>query len=170
MYADDKEDMKLYWARIPGPAPKSIVYQGESYPILKDKSYKSLSQLTEASENGKPTYQVTATLTGVFFAQTTRRLPSGQLLPDPGYGHEGCCHLLIITSVSDVTPVRQSHSAISGIVVDSAGEPLQGVSVEGAIEGRIKNQVRVTDKLGRFHFPEPAGDLTITKGGFFPLF
>ncbi|HEV3254468.1 MAG TPA: carboxypeptidase-like regulatory domain-containing protein [Candidatus Acidoferrales bacterium] len=168
MYADDEAEMK-YWARTPESGRKAIVYQGESYPLQKDKSYQTFSQLTKVSENNKPTYQVTATLTGVFFAQTTRRFPSGQLLPGPGYGHMGCCHLLIITSVSDVTPVRQSHSAISGIVVDSAGEPLQGVLVEGSVEGRMKNQVRATDKAGRFHFPEPDGDLTITKDGFFPL-
>jgi hypothetical protein len=167
MYADDEPEIK-YWTRTPGPGSKTILYQGESYPILKDKSYQNFSQSTQASENGKPTYQVTATLSGVFFAQTSRRFPSGQLLPE-GYGHEGCCHLFIITAVSEVTPVRQDHSDIRGIVINSAGEPLQGASIEGSVEGRLRNWVSRTTKSGHFLFPDTDSDLTITKDGFFPV-
>jgi hypothetical protein len=44
-------------------------------------------------------YVVEATLTGVFFAA-----PKG--FPGGGYGHLGCCHLLAIQQVSDVSAVR----------------------------------------------------------------
>jgi hypothetical protein len=42
-------------------------------------------------------YEVTATLTGVFFAVTRREQSI------TGYGHLGCCHLLAIEQVSDVS-------------------------------------------------------------------
>ena len=45
-------------------------------------------------------YQVTATLTGVFFAAKN---DAGRL---NGYGHLDCCHLLAIQQVSDVAAVR----------------------------------------------------------------
>lgn len=45
-------------------------------------------------------YQVTATLTGVFFAAQSQ----GQQFE--GYGHLGCCHLLAIQQVSDVGAER----------------------------------------------------------------
>jgi hypothetical protein len=164
MYADDKARM-TYFARTHGSWAKAIVYQGESYPLLNDENYQSLIQLTGAWETHKPVYQVTATLTGVFFAQVTKRYRSGQLLPDTGYGHEGCCHLFVITAVSEVTPVRQDYSVTRGIVIDSAGEPLEGASIEGYAGSPI---VR-TDKSGRFRFPYTEGDLTITKDGFLPV-
>jgi hypothetical protein len=45
-----------------------------------------------------PLYEVTATLTGVFFA-----LPNHH---DGGYGHLECCHLLVIQQIADVEAKR----------------------------------------------------------------
>jgi hypothetical protein len=45
-----------------------------------------------------PLYEVTATLTGVFFAVPPHR--------DGGYGHLGCCHLLAIQQIADVDAQR----------------------------------------------------------------
>jgi len=47
-------------------------------------------------------YEVTATLTGVFFAATD------DAQQHSGYGHLGCCHLLAIQQVSDVDATRTS--------------------------------------------------------------
>ena len=128
VYADDKSGTS-YWAHSPWPDEEIVPYRGESYPLLKDNNFNEFQRLIRAEQDRKSTYQVTAIITGKFFARRFKRYPSGQVIADGGYGHLGCCHLLIVMSVADVTPVRQDHSNIRGVVVDPAGKPLEGVSV-----------------------------------------
>jgi hypothetical protein len=168
MYANNKSDMN-YWARSAESTANTVAYLGESYPIVKDKSYDDFLHYVEDWKNDQPVYQVSANLTGKFFAITWKKYPSGQVLPNPGYGHLGCCHLFIITAVSAVTPIPQDHSDIRGIVHNPSGEPLKDVSVEGYLVGRTKNPVSKTGKSGRFRFPDTDSDLTITKDGFLPV-
>jgi hypothetical protein len=166
MYADDKADMN-YWSRTPKPGEKTVEYQGESYPIVRDKDFREFTNLIAVEENEEPVYQVTATITGIFFAQTQKRYWSGQVLPDPGYGHLGCCHLLVMTAVSEITKVRTNHSKIRGLVVNPEGRPLQGVSVEAYGAGIGKNHIAHTNQSGMFRSPR-AYELQVTKDGYQP--
>lgn len=52
-------------------------------------------------------YRVTATITGRFYAGHRGRLTDGHLFFN-GYGHRGCCHLLVMQQVSNVLAERTS--------------------------------------------------------------
>ena len=84
--------------RTPG---KNVTFSGVEYQLLKDASFDEFFEHVTAREHKKPAYRVTATLTGVFFAHNPKQDPllSGSR---PGFGHMGCCRLLIIEQISDV--------------------------------------------------------------------
>jgi hypothetical protein len=84
--------------RAPG---KDISFSGVEYPLVKDASFDEFIKHVTAREKKRPAYRVTATLTGVFFSQRSKQDPRLLGLM-PGYGHMGCCRLLIIKQISDV--------------------------------------------------------------------
>jgi hypothetical protein len=88
--------------RIPG---KNISFSGVEYTLAKDASFDEFFSHVTERENKKPLYRVTATLTGVFFSQNPKQNPKliGVM---PGYGHMGCCRLLIIEQISHVESKR----------------------------------------------------------------
>lgn len=79
-------------------------------PLVKDAAYEEFNKLVSASRNRMPNgepclndchfYRVSATLTGLFLAEKDT---AHQHI---GYGHLGCCSLLVIQKVSDVSAVR----------------------------------------------------------------
>ncbi len=88
-----------------------IQINGVSVPLARDSEYFEFRKRLDASRNNRPDgqpcdwgeckfYRVSATLTGLFFAKKIERDS------ETGYGHLGCCHLLVIEQVSAVTPER----------------------------------------------------------------
>lgn len=81
-------------------------------PILKDAAYKEFDTRTHARLSVRPDgescdshrtcalFDVDATFIGRFFAGDAK---SPQI---PGYGHMGCCHLLVIEQISEVESTR----------------------------------------------------------------
>jgi hypothetical protein len=93
--------------RKPGSAPK---VDGKSVLLRRNKSLELFKNRLAAQRIGRPVedscyhracylYDVTATITGVFLA-AAKDFRSG------GYGHLGCCHLLIIQAVDAVDAKR----------------------------------------------------------------
>jgi hypothetical protein len=78
---------------------------------------------------------VTATLTGTFLAGN-RKLQGNGRSPFPGYGHLGCCFLLVISRVdtADADPAPQLR--VLGTVKDAAGAPVSGVDVHSHADSR----------------------------------
>jgi len=84
--------------RAPG---KNLSFLGKEYALAKDASFDDFIKHVTAREKKKPQYRVTATLTGDFFAENHEQ--DSRMIGDrPGFGHMGCCHLLIIKQVSAV--------------------------------------------------------------------
>jgi hypothetical protein len=88
---------------------KNLTIGGKEVLLVKDQSLElfkrrlaTLSRWSnEPSDEGyayRPAFSVTATLSGIFLAAPERGLG--------GYGHLGCCHLLVIQKVSDVVVAR----------------------------------------------------------------
>jgi hypothetical protein len=91
---------------------QDIVVRGQTIPLVRDASMAEFLQKVSARRsrraNAEPCgsvrcnlYTVSATLTGLFLAAPED--PHGEL---KGYGHLGCCHLLVIYRVSDVVAAR----------------------------------------------------------------
>ncbi len=89
---------------------------GVSYGIAKDENFRKLYALIAARHGDKPTYRVTATLTGTFLAGEEIRVANGKTFLG-GYGHLGCCSLLVITQVSNVESVPHADLNVRGIVL-----------------------------------------------------
>jgi hypothetical protein len=118
---DGKEDHPIwlmYGGDEPTPVPSTVNHtsrpvgmvlkiDGRRISLTHDASldlFRERLAAERTSFNGKACgdacrlYRVTATLSGVFFAGRNEGLP--------GYGHLGCCHLLVIERVSDVAARR----------------------------------------------------------------
>jgi hypothetical protein len=105
-FGGDVSDIAIYCcgdhSREPG---RNIRIEGESVSLLKDPAFDQFYKLLRASRNHMPNgerctgdchfYSVTATLTGLFLANTKGAFA--------GYGHLGCCSLLVIERVTDVS-------------------------------------------------------------------
>jgi hypothetical protein len=94
------------------PKGHDIVVRGQTIPLVRNASMAEFLQKVAARRsrraNAEPCgsarcnlYTVSATLTGLFLAAPED--PHGEL---KGYGHLGCCHLLVIERVSDVVAAR----------------------------------------------------------------
>jgi len=104
-----------------GPTGTDLLVQGQEIPLVRDAALDEFQSYLQAFRPKKPDgrrcylevcafYKVTATLTGRFFAGKTETSPNGtQYLH--GYGHMGCCHLLIIQQVSAVSATRTNMPA-----------------------------------------------------------
>ena len=106
-FGGDVSDIATYCcgdhSRTPG---QMLKIDGEPISLLKDANYKHFVHFLEASRNRLPDgercfyrcnfYRVTATFAGLFLAKTG----------DRGYGHLGCCNLLVIEEISDVSAQR----------------------------------------------------------------
>ena len=93
---------------------KSI--RASTSPVVRDSEFDHFQKLVQEHRSKRPDgemcsshrecayYDVVATYTGRFFA---RRMPVGRTLFG-GFGHMGCCHLLVIEQISDVVAQRTS--------------------------------------------------------------
>lgn len=115
-----------------GPRPYVVLHSGwpqadmedwaqqarvDSVRLLQDQQYKEMLQRLSAYRQRAPDgtdcdglllcslYKVTATITGRFFAMRQAKFPDGRPYLH-GYGHMGCCHMLVIQQVSDLLAKR----------------------------------------------------------------
>jgi hypothetical protein len=93
--------------RTPG---KNLFFSGKEYTLVKDASFDDFIKHVTAREKKRPQYRVTATLTGDFFAENPEQ--DSRMIGDrPGFGHMGCCRLLIIKQVSAVESTQITAAA-----------------------------------------------------------
>lgn len=110
-FGGDVSDIAVYCcgdhSREPG---QSFQIDGQAVPMLKDAAFEQFYRLLRASRNRMPDgepctgdchfYKVSATLTGVFLAE------KDTANEHVGYGHLGCCSLLVIKRVEEVAAER----------------------------------------------------------------
>jgi hypothetical protein len=139
---------------------------GVSYGIEKDESFRRLYALIAAHGPGQqPRYRVTSTITGVFFAG--HRQEAGF----KGYGHLGCCSLLVITAVSDVESSPPADLSVRGIVSMPDGKPAAGVPVFADVPGGtpVLRQQAATDENGEFRFSNAGPFLRVESPHYRPV-
>jgi len=145
---------------------------GTRYPIIKDASFRRLMALiTATTHDGKPVYEVTATLTGTFLAGEKAKSAYDGRTYFRDYGHLGCCSLLIISKVEDVESVPPASLNLSGTAVTSDGKPAIGVRVINETGGCCQPQVQeaTTDANGRFAFDDAGQVLHFHRDDLRPL-
>lgn len=147
-----------------------IKVNGVPYGIKKDENFRRFYALVAARHGDKPAYQVTATLTGAFFAGEEHKLPNGQTT-FMGYGHLGCCALLVITQVSDVESIPQANLDVRGSVLRPDGKPAGGFVVVDEIDGGSppEHQQTTTNESGDFEFADSGPLLRFENPRYRPL-
>ena len=140
------------------------------YGIEKDEDFRRLYALIAARHGDKPDYKVTATLTGTFFAGEERKLANGQK-DFGGYGHLGCCSLLVITKVSDVESVPSANLNLRGVLIGVDGKPAGGFTVLDDVLGGspTETQKAVTNKQGEFAFSNSGQQIRFEDPNYRPL-
>jgi hypothetical protein len=153
--------------RKPG---SDIKVNGVSYGIKKDVNFWKLYALIAARHGNKPDYRVTARLTGMFFGEELRN-SKGDVLSLGGYGHLGCCALLVITQVSDVESAPPANLNVHGVVIGIDGQPAKGFTVIDDVLGGSPpgRQTTVTDKQGKFAFSNSGQQLRFESPDYRPL-
>ncbi|HTZ76249.1 MAG TPA: hypothetical protein VMB47_20200 [Candidatus Aquilonibacter sp.] len=153
--------------RTPG---SDIKVNGTPYAIQKDESFRRLYALITTKKGNKPVYSVTATLTGSFFAGEPRKGSDG-VTRYTGYGHLGCCSLLVITQVSDVDSVPPASLNLVGVVLGPSGKPAQGIVVFNDSDGGTppERQEFVTGENGQFHFSDAGQVIRIEMPEYRPF-
>jgi len=150
--------------RRPGP---ELNFQGVFYSLKKDASFRKFYGLITTARHEKAAYRVTATLTGTFFAGKEEKDSQGRPYL-PGYGHKVCCHLLIITAISNVEANPERSPGVNGTVVSPSGQPLSGVTVETRSVLDPVYEKTTTDAAGRFSISYPGQVIRFRKDGFRP--
>jgi hypothetical protein len=140
------------------------------YGIKKDENFRRLYALIAARHGDKPDYSVTATLTGMFFAGEESRTAKGAV-DFAGYGHLGCCSLLVITQVSDVESVPPANLNLRGVLIGVDGKPVEGFTVFDDVLGGTppERQKTVTNKQGEFAFSNSGQQLRFENPNYRPL-
>jgi hypothetical protein len=140
------------------------------YGIKKDEHFRRLYALIAARHGDKPDYSVTATLTGMFFAGEESRTAKGAV-DFAGYGHLGCCSLLVITQVSDVESVPPANLNLRGVLIGVDGKPVEGFTVFDDVLGGSppQRQKAVTNKQGEFVFSNSGQQLRFENPNYRPL-
>jgi hypothetical protein len=143
---------------------------GVSYGIKKDDEFHKLYALIASRHGDKPDYRVTATLTGTFLAGREGKTAQGSVYY-AGYGHLGCCALLVITQVSDVESDPPADLHLHGVVRGPDGEVVEGLAVIDDVLGGSppERQTSVTDKLGEFTFSNSGQQLRIESPKYRPI-
>ena len=154
-------------ARKPG---EDFKVNGVSYGIEKDENFRRLYALIAARHGDEPDYRVTATLTGAFLAGEERKLANGQK-DFGGYGHLGCCSLLVITKISDVESVPPANLNLRGVLIGVDGKPVEGFTVFDDVLGGTppERQKTVTNKMGEFGFSNSGQELRFENPNYRPL-
>lgn len=154
--------------RKPG---SNIELNGVSYGIEKDDSFHRLYALIASRHGDKPDYKVTATLTGAFFAGEESRDATGNVDSLSGYGHLGCCSLLVITKVSEVESIPAANLNVHGVVFGPDGKPVEGFMVIDDVLGGSppEQQTTITDKVGAFSFSNSGQQLRFENPKYRPV-
>jgi hypothetical protein len=141
-----------------------------AYEVKKDENFRKLYALIAARRGDKPEYRVTATLTGAFLAGVEGKRPNGNTYFS-GYGHLGCCSLLIITQVAEVESAPPASLDLSGVVRGPDGKPMEGVVVFDDVLGGSPplRQHAVTNAKGEFYFSDSGQKLRIQNPEYRPL-
>lgn len=149
---------------------KLLGVNGATYGINKDENFRRLYALIAARRGNLPAFQVTATLTGAFYAGVERNAPNGQTRFG-GYGHLWCCSLFVITAVSDVESVPPANLNLRGTVTGPDGKPARGISVLDDILGGSppERQLAITNEYGEFAFSISGQLLRIENPNYRPL-
>jgi len=147
-----------------------IKINGVSYGVKKDDSFRRLYALIAARHGDKPNYNVSAMLTGMFFAGQESRTAKGTV-DFVGYGHLGCCALLVITQVSDVESVPPANLNLRGVLVGIDGKPVEGFTVIDDVLGGTppERQKTVTNEKGEFAFSNSGQQLRFENPNYRPL-
>ncbi len=155
-------------ARRPG---SDIKVNGAPYGIKKDVNFWKLYALIAARHGDKPDYRVSATLTGMFFAGQELRNSRDDVVSFGGYGHLGCCALLVITEVSDVESVPPANLNVHGVVIGIDDQPVEGLTVIDDVLGGSPpgRQTTVTDQQGKFAFSNSGQQLRFESPDYRPL-
>jgi hypothetical protein len=153
--------------RKPG---SEVKVNGVAYGIKKDESFHKLYALIAARHGDKPDYSVTATLTGMFFAGEERTTATGTV-NFGGYGHLGCCALLVITQVSDVESVPPANLNLRGVLIGVDSKPVEGFTVFDDVLGGSppERQKTVTNGHGEFAFSYSGQQLRFENPKYRPL-
>jgi hypothetical protein len=151
-------------------AGSDIKVNGVAHGIKKDDNFRELYALIAARHGDKPDYSVTATLTGTFFAGQENRSAEGTV-HFFGYGHLGCCSLLVITEVSDVESVPPANLNLRGVLIGVDGKPVEGFTVFDDVLGGTppERQKTVTNKRGEFTFSNSGQQLRFENPNYRPL-
>ena len=148
-----------------------VTLNGKPYAITEDENFLRLYALIAARKGDKPAYRVTATLTGIFAAGTEKTGADGKVR-FLGYGHLGCCSLLLITEVgSEIESRPPAKLTLSGSVLGPDSKPVKGVLVLDDIVGGEPpvRQRTHTDEKGRFAFSTSGQVLRIEEQNYRPL-
>ena len=148
---------------------QDVQIEGVSYGIKKDEKFQKFYALIVARHGEKAEYRVTATLTGKFLSGEETKTAKG--VTYGGYGHLGCCALLLITEVSDVTSVPPAKLSLRGVVVGPDKKPLAGVTIINDVLGGSppERQTSVTNERGEFAFNNAGQQLRIKEPKFRPV-
>jgi hypothetical protein len=175
LYARDCKTDQWIWLTFGGDVPgivvsmvndnyrkpgKDLEINGVTYGIKKDDNFRRLYAMIAARRGQKPAYTVTATLTGAFLAGQETKAANGKTTSYSGYGHLGCCSLLVITQVSDVSSVPPADLTVRGTVLGPDAKPMKGITVVNEVRGGTppERQQTRTDEKGKFTFSD-AGQL-----------
>lgn len=141
-----------------------------SYGIRKDDNFRKLYALIAAHHGGKFDYKVTATLVGMFFAGEESKTVKGSV-DFVGYGHLGCCALLVITQVSDVESIPTANLDLRGVLLSPNGKPVEGFTVFNDVLGGSppERQNSVTNERGEFAFSNSGQQLRFENPNYRPL-
>lgn len=147
-----------------------IKVNGVSYGVRKDDSFRRLYALISARHGDKSDYSVTATLTGMFFAGEAKKTATGAAY-FAGYGHLGCCALLVITQVSDVDSLPPANLNLRGVLIGIDGNPVEGFTVfNDVLAGSPpERQETVTNKQGEFVFSNSGQQIRFENPNYRPL-
>jgi hypothetical protein len=141
-----------------------------SYGIEKDDSFRKLYALIAARHEDKPDYSVTANLTGTFLSGKESKTAKGAV-HFVGYGHLGCCALLVITQVSGVDSVPSANLNLRGVLIGADGKPVEGLTVFDDVLGGSppERQKTRTNKQGEFAFSNSGQQLRFENPKYRPL-
>lgn len=154
--------------RRPG---SDIKVNDASYGIKKDITFWKLYALISARHGDKRDYRVSAMLMGMFFSGEELRNSKGDVLGFGGYGHLGCCALLVITQISDVESAPPANLSVHGVLLGIDGQPVEGFTVIDDVLGGTPpgSRTAVTDKQGRFAFSNSGQQLRFESPFYRPL-
>lgn len=147
-----------------------IKVDGVPLGIKKDDNFRKLYALITSRRGTKPRYGVTATLSGMFFAGQLTKFANGRR-GFIGYGHLGCCSLLVITQVSNVESVPPANLEVSGVVMGPDKKPIAGTTIiDDTVGGSPPvRQTAVTDRRGEFLFSNSGQQLRIEDPQYRPM-